>query len=46
MVLSCLTVMAPNKDLIALKAKEAVVATQVVGKRKRPMAIIAEDQEL
>ena len=38
--------MAPKKDLVALKVKEATMAAWVTGKRKRPAAIPAKRQEL
>ena len=42
-VLSCLAVMAPKKDLIAFKANEATLVAQVAERRKRLVAIIVED---
>ena len=38
--------MAPKKDLAVLKVKEAAMAAQAVGKRKRLATILAEDPEL
>ena len=38
--------MALKKDLIALKAKEATIAAQAVGKRKRLAALLAKGQQL